>query len=207
MQKSRKEGTVDERTMRVPAPIKVIGVGGGGCNAVRRMLKKPTTGVQYIVCNTDIKSLDSCPTDILSVQIGEHLTRGFGAGGDTRVGEKAAEEGRFLVKRALKDLEARIRKFFEPLDLPFRDVVTPRQLYGIEKDEFAARLAHVVAWIGYLQWKHRNVVPLDDEELEFFTSQLIVGGKAGSEKGISHGRGTVLRCQNRTNVQQGGQLF
>ena len=96
---------MDERTMRVPAPIKVIGVGGGGCNAVRRMLKKPTPGVQYIVCNTDIKSLDSCPTDILSVQIGEHLTRGFGAGGDTRVGEKAAEEGRFLVKRALKDAE------------------------------------------------------------------------------------------------------
>lgn len=96
---------MDERIMRVPAPIKVIGVGGGGCNAVRRMLSKPTPGVQYIVCNTDIKSLDSCPTDILSVQIGEHLTRGFGAGGDVRIGEKAAEEGRFLLKRALKDAE------------------------------------------------------------------------------------------------------
>jgi len=94
-----KEETVEERNMRVPAPIKVIGVGGGGCNAVRRMMKKPTPGVAYIVCNTDIKSLDSCPTDVLSVQIGEHLTRGFGAGG------KAAEEGRFLLKRALKDAE------------------------------------------------------------------------------------------------------
>jgi cell division protein FtsZ len=95
-EKSEKEETVEERNMRVPAPIKVIGVGGGGCNAVRRMMKKPTPGVAYIVCNTDIKSLDSCPTEVLSVQIGEHLTRGFGAGGDMRVGEKAAEEGRFL---------------------------------------------------------------------------------------------------------------
>jgi cell division protein FtsZ len=69
------------------------------------MLKKPTPGCQYIVCNTDIKSLDSVPGEILSVQIGEHLTRGFGAGGDARVGERAAEEGRFLLKRALKDAE------------------------------------------------------------------------------------------------------
>ncbi len=90
---------------RVPAPLKVIGVGGGGCNAVKRMLKNPTPGCQYIVCNTDIKSLDSVPGEILSVQIGEHLTRGFGAGGDARVGERAAEEGRFLLKRALKDAE------------------------------------------------------------------------------------------------------
>ena len=96
---------MNERDARVPAPIKVIGVGGGGCNAVRRMLVKPTPGVQYIVCNTDIKSLDSCPTDVLSVQIGEHITRGFGAGGDMAVGAKAAEEGRVLLKRALKDAE------------------------------------------------------------------------------------------------------
>ena len=96
---------MDQREQRVPAPLKVIGVGGGGCNAVKRMLKKPTPGCQYIVCNTDIKSLDSVPGEILSVQIGEHLTRGFGAGGDARVGERAAEEGRFLLKRALKDAE------------------------------------------------------------------------------------------------------
>ena len=90
---------------RPPAAIKVIGVGGGGCNAVRRMLTKPTPGVEYIVCNTDIKSLDSCPTTVLSVQIGEHLTRGFGAGGDVTVGARAADEGRFLLKRAVKDAE------------------------------------------------------------------------------------------------------
>ncbi|MCX5998113.1 MAG: cell division protein FtsZ [Chloroflexi bacterium] len=76
------------KSARVPAPIKVIGVGGGGCNAIRRMLQKPTPGVEYIVCNTDIKSLDSVPQGVMSVQIGEHLTHGFGAGGDYRVGDR-----------------------------------------------------------------------------------------------------------------------
>jgi hypothetical protein len=56
----------------------------------------------------------------------------------------------------MKDLEARVRKLFEPLGLPFRDVVTPRQFLGIEKDAFAARLAYVVTWIGYLQWRYQD---------------------------------------------------
>ena len=58
--------------------------------------------------------------------------------------------------RLMKDLEGRARKLFEPLGLPFRDVVTPRQFYGIEKNEFAASLAHAVIWIGYLQWRFEN---------------------------------------------------
>lgn len=93
-----------ETKTRVPATIKVIGVGGGGCNAVRRMIKKPTPAVEYIVCNTDIKSLESVP-EVLAVQIGERITRGFGAGGDVTIGERSAEEGRYILKRALKDAE------------------------------------------------------------------------------------------------------
>ncbi len=76
----------------------------------------------------------------------------------TLVLDPACGSGNFLYMslRALKDLEARVRKTFEPLGLPFRDVVTPRQLYGIEKDEFAAKLAQVVVWIGYLQWRYED---------------------------------------------------
>lgn len=76
----------------------------------------------------------------------------------TRVLDPACGSGNFLYVslRLMKDLEGKVRKFFEPLGLPFRDVVTPRQLYGIEKDEFAAKLAHVVAWIGYLQWRYED---------------------------------------------------
>jgi hypothetical protein len=77
---------------------------------------------------------------------------------NTRVLDPACGSGNFLYVslRALKDLEGRIRALFAPLGLPFRDVVTPRQLSGIEKDEFAAKLAHVVVWIGYLQWRYEH---------------------------------------------------
>src|SRR5258708_11355502 len=76
----------------------------------------------------------------------------------TRVLDPACGSGNFLYVslRAMKDLEGRVRKTFEPLGLPFRDVVTPRQLYGIEKYEFSARLAQIVVWIGYLQWRYED---------------------------------------------------
>ena len=78
--------------------------------------------------------------------------------GETTVLDPACGSGNFLYVslRALKDLEGKVRKFFEPLGLPFRDIVTPRQLHGIEKDAFAARLAYVVVWIGYLQWRYED---------------------------------------------------
>ncbi|MHB8752876.1 MAG: class I SAM-dependent DNA methyltransferase, partial [Aggregatilineales bacterium] len=73
-----------------------------------------------------------------------------------RVLDPACGSGNFLYVslKALKDLESHVHTYFAPLGLPFRDVVTPRQLFGIEKDEFAAKLAHVVVWIGYLQWRY-----------------------------------------------------
>lgn len=78
--------------------------------------------------------------------------------GTIRVLDPACGSGNFLYVslRALKDLEARVHDLFAPLRLPFRDVVTPRQLYGIEKDEFASKLAQVVVWIGYLQWRYEH---------------------------------------------------
>jgi cell division protein FtsZ len=90
---------------RPPALIKVIGVGGGGCNTVRRMIRsQQIPGVECVVANTDVKSLDMAQGAI-ALQIGEHLTHGFGAGGDTKVGKQAAEEGLFLLKRVVKDAE------------------------------------------------------------------------------------------------------
>ena len=91
-------------TEKFPAQIKVIGVGGGGCNTVRRMMKHPTPGVEYIVCNTDIKSLQTVG-GALAIQLGEHLTHGLGAGGNTSIGARSAEEGHYVLKKALKDAE------------------------------------------------------------------------------------------------------
>lgn len=77
-------------TARTPV-IKVVGLGGGGCNAVNRMIEAGMTGVEFIACNTDRQALSSSLADV-QVQLGPKCTRGLGAGGLPPVGEKAAEE-------------------------------------------------------------------------------------------------------------------
>lgn len=71
--------------------IKVVGLGGGGCNAVNRMIEFGMNGVEFIACNTDKQALDSSLADI-NIQLGPKSTRGLGAGGIPAIGEKAAEE-------------------------------------------------------------------------------------------------------------------
>jgi len=73
------------------ARIKVVGVGGGGSNAVNRMIEEGLTGVEFVAVNTDAQALllSNAPT---RVRIGDKLTRGLGAGGDPEIGKKAAEE-------------------------------------------------------------------------------------------------------------------
>ncbi|MDD6154749.1 MAG: cell division protein FtsZ [Eubacteriales bacterium] len=73
------------------AVLKVIGVGGGGCNAVNRMLEANLQGVEYIAVNTDKQALKKCNAET-KIQIGEKLTRGLGAGGNPEIGQKSAEE-------------------------------------------------------------------------------------------------------------------
>lgn len=80
-----------------PAKIRVIGLGGGGCNAITRMVREGIQGVEFIAMNTDAQALSvtEAPTRI---QIGEKLTRGLGVGGDHIQGQKAAEENRDELK-------------------------------------------------------------------------------------------------------------
>jgi cell division protein FtsZ len=79
------------------AKIKVIGIGGGGCNAVTRMVRDQIHGVDFIAMNTDAKQL-AVTEAATRVQLGERVTRGLGAGGDHLVGQKAAEESRDEIK-------------------------------------------------------------------------------------------------------------
>lgn len=82
------------QTMNQPeafARIKVVGVGGGGCNAVERMIAEGIRGVEFITVNTDAQALAMSKATI-RVRIGDQLTRGLGSGGDPEVGRKAAEE-------------------------------------------------------------------------------------------------------------------
>jgi len=80
-----------------PAKIKVIGLGGGGCNAITRMVREEIQGVEFIAVNTDAQALaiTEAPTRI---QLGEKLTKGLGVGGDYTMGQKAAEESRDELK-------------------------------------------------------------------------------------------------------------
>ncbi|PZS06519.1 MAG: cell division protein FtsZ, partial [Chloroflexi bacterium] len=83
------------------ATIKVIGVGGGGTNAVNRMIKAQVQGVDFISVNTDSQALQQAQSP-LRIQIGEKLTRGLGAGGNPNTGQKAAEESTEELYEALQ---------------------------------------------------------------------------------------------------------
>src|SRR5579875_173550 len=83
------------------AVIKVVGVGGGGMNAVNRMIKGQVQGIEFITVNTDSQALQGSQAPV-RLQIGEKLTRGLGAGGNPSVGQKAAEESSEDLYEALR---------------------------------------------------------------------------------------------------------
>src|SRR5271167_2789928 len=83
------------------AVIKVVGVGGGGVNAVNRMIEAGLKGVEFIAMNTDSQALLMSDAD-LKLDIGRQLTRGLGAGSDPEIGRQAAEEHRVEIEEALK---------------------------------------------------------------------------------------------------------
>jgi len=84
-----------------PAKIKVVGIGGGGGNAISTMvLEEDIQGVEFIALNTDAQALLKTKADV-KIQIGENLTKGLGSGGDPEIGLKAAEESRDKIKEAV----------------------------------------------------------------------------------------------------------
>ncbi|QEA30880.1 cell division protein FtsZ [Secundilactobacillus malefermentans] len=90
-----------DSTQNHGATIKVIGVGGGGSNAVNRMIAEDVKGVEFIVANTDVQALESSNAET-KIQLGPKLTRGLGAGSDPDVGAKAAQESEEAITEALQ---------------------------------------------------------------------------------------------------------
>ena len=82
------------------AKIKCVGVGGGGCNAITRMVREGIKGVEFIAMNTDGQSLALTESPI-RIQLGEKMTRGLGAGGDHKVGAKSTEENHSDIEAVL----------------------------------------------------------------------------------------------------------
>ena len=84
--------------------IKVFGVGGGGCNAIQRMIDTATSNVEFKCLNTDLQALAKYPAENV-VELGKNLTRGLGAGSDPSVGKKAAEESSEEIIEAIGDAD------------------------------------------------------------------------------------------------------
>jgi len=98
---SRTAPTIAMETGSYLAVIKVVGIGGGGTNAVSRMVDAGLKGVEFVGVNTDSQALQMSDADI-KLQIGAQLTRGLGAGADPEIGHGAANESRDEIKEALK---------------------------------------------------------------------------------------------------------
>lgn len=90
-----------DSTQNRGANIKVIGVGGGGGNAVNRMITEDVKGVEFIVANTDVQALEASQAET-KIQLGPKLTRGLGAGSNPEIGSKAAQESEEQISQALE---------------------------------------------------------------------------------------------------------
>ena len=93
-----------EMAEKTNAQIIVVGVGGGGCNAVNRMIDVNPDNVNFIAVNTDRQALEGCKAEN-KLQIGEKLTKGLGAGGNPEVGQKSAEESMEEIARNIQGAE------------------------------------------------------------------------------------------------------
>ena len=80
--------------------IKVVGVGGGGCNAINRMIDYGVKGIEFIAANTDLQVLNASPAEV-KLQLGKNTTKGQGAGANPEMGRAAAEESRDVIRKAL----------------------------------------------------------------------------------------------------------
>ena len=101
---ARKDESSNDQNSRLganPTNIKVVGVGGGGGNAVNRMIQNGLSGVEFWLMNTDLQVLYNGKTNN-RIQLGSSSTQGLGAGGDPSVGERAAEEASQDITQALE---------------------------------------------------------------------------------------------------------
>lgn len=179
---------------RKKAVIRVIGVGGGGCNTVNQMASAGIEGVEFIVANTDRDHLERCiPTNQL--QLGAAITRGLGAGSDPAVGRQAAEEDR-----------DRIREMIEGTDLLFITAgmgggtgtgATP-VIAQIAKEAGVLTVAVVTKPFGHENKKRMKVALKGIEELRQFTDSLVLipNEKLGLVLGS---KVTVLNCFKAAN--------
>src|SRR5258708_12437628 len=102
LERDKEEAMRDvDRTLEGNARIKVVGIGGGGSNAVNRMIRSKLRGVEFIAINTDLQALAHSEAQT-KMNIGKKLTRGLGAGGNPTIGREAAEESQQELSELLQ---------------------------------------------------------------------------------------------------------
>lgn len=152
------------------ANIKVFGVGGGGSNAVNRMVIDNVQGVEFTVCNTDVQVLSSSPCEN-KIVLGKETTKGLGAGGNPEVGKKAAEES-----------ESQIRERVKGADMVFitagmgggTGTGAAPLIARIAKDEGALTIAVVTRPFTFEGKRRANNANSGIEELKKYVDSLIV---------------------------------
>src|SRR4029453_4793829 len=100
-ERSREEGTIMTPPHNYLAVIKVVGIGGGGGNAVNRMIEQGLKGLEFIAINPDAQALLMREADV-KLDVGRDSTRGLGAGADPEVGRKAAEDAKDDIEELLR---------------------------------------------------------------------------------------------------------
>ena len=95
-----------ENEFKQHAKFKVIGIGGGGCNALNRIIEESADleGIEFIAVNTDVQVLNNSNADV-KIQIGKNITKGLGTGADPEIGRKAVEENLSEIKEQLKETD------------------------------------------------------------------------------------------------------
>ena len=124
-----------EETTSQNARMKVVGVGGGGGNAVNRMIEERLEGVEFVAVNTDAQALLNSKSDV-KLQIGKKLTRGLGAGARPEVGRQAIEENRDEVGRAHGETFREVRPASTMIVVT--GFLDPRWVVEIEADALVA---------------------------------------------------------------------
>ena len=141
-----KFATLDREEI-LSAKLRVVGVGGGGCNAIESMNKKGLVGVEYVAINTDSQVLDNSSAKY-KIQIGTNVTRGLGAGADPNVGRTAAEEDRDQISRVLEGSDMVFQNLEKASRRQTRNPIPCQRRWGVRSISPPAMKSALSQWVS-----------------------------------------------------------
>ena len=188
------------------AVIKVVGIGGGGVNAINRMIEVGLKGVEFIAVNTDAQALLMSDADV-KLDVGRELTRGLGAGADPEVGKKAAEDHAEEIEEVLRGADMVFVTAGEGLFDLLRVVLggTTADLGVGTSTEATGQFASDVELDVGVAHEQRLGVGVDRDELHPAQAELDhavdgVDAAAADTDDLDHGEVVLLRCHDKPST-------